>query len=172
MDAIHASLKISACPHCKRVGNLIWHGFLRGYDDQHQREQTVRARRVFCSNRNRASGCGRTFSVWMADKIKRLFLTSDSLWAFLKHAVSSGNKMQAFRRLNCGLTESAPYRIWKRFQKAQSTIRTALTRLCKPPKLKVQHPAELTLAHLEKALTQESLSPVAAYQATLQMFFV
>ena len=32
-------------------------------------EKTVRARRIFCSNRNnRRKGCGRTFSVWVADK--------------------------------------------------------------------------------------------------------
>ena len=118
-ESVRAKLKTTACPHCKSVGNLIRHGFLRGYDDKHQRERTVRAWRIFCSNRNRATGCGRTFSVWAANKVKRLFLTADSLWSFLKQAVSSGNKLQAFRKLNSGLSDSAPYRIWKRFHQAQ-----------------------------------------------------
>ena len=52
----YANLKIAQCPHCKTVGYLIKHGFLRGYSSQHQLEKTVRATRVFCSNRNRAAG--------------------------------------------------------------------------------------------------------------------
>ena len=167
LEAVVLKLKTTACPHCKRVGYLVQHGFLRGYDQTHQREKTIRARRIFCSNRNRAVGCGRTFSVWMADKIKRLFLTADRLWVFLKQAVGSNNKLRAFRRLNSGLSDSASYRIWKRFSKAQSAIRTALTALCKPPKINSGSSAELTLAHLEKAFGQQLLSPIAAFQVTL-----
>ena len=43
------------------MGYLIKHGFLRGYDSEHQLTKTARATRVFCSNRNRATGCGKTF---------------------------------------------------------------------------------------------------------------
>ncbi len=103
-EAILAKLKTTACPHCKRVGNLIRHGCLRGYDEEHPRQKTVRAWRIFCSNRKRATGCGRTFSVWTADKVKRLLLTADALWTFLKQAVVSGNKFQAFRNLKSGLS--------------------------------------------------------------------
>ena len=171
-ESVRGKLKTTACPHCKSVGNLIRHGFLRGYDDKHQRERTVRAWRIFCSNRNRATGCGRTFSVWAANKVKRLFLTADSLWSFLKQAVSSGNKLQAFRKLNSGLSDSAPYRIWKRFHQAQCAIRTALGSLCKPPECASQQPAELTLAHLESAFEQHPLGPLAAFQVTLQTFLI
>jgi len=172
IDAVLVTLKTAACPHCKKVGNLIRHGVLRGNDENHSREKSVRAYRIFCSNRNRATGCGRTFSVWMADKIKRLFLTADSLWAFLKQAVLSGNKMQAFRSLKSGLSDSAPYRIWKRFHEAQSAIRTALCPLCRPPDIASQRPAELTLAHLETTFERHSLNPIAAFQVTLQTSFV
>ena len=108
----------------------------------------------------------------MAEKVKRLFLTADSLWEFLKHAVTSNNQWQAFQRLNSGLTDSAPYRIWKRFQNAESAIRTALAPLTKPPTVSSQQPAEQTLTHLEQAFEQHPLSPVAAFQATLQVFFM
>ena len=127
-EAVYARLKTTACPHCKRVGTLIRHGFLRGYDEHHSRQKAVRAGRIFCNNRKQSIGCGRTFSVWAADKIKRLFLTAAGLWRFLKQAVESGNKLQAFRSLRSGLSDSAPYRIWKRFREAQSAIRTALGR--------------------------------------------
>lgn len=172
IEAVFDKLKATACPHCKQVGSLIRHGFLRGYDQEQLRGKTVRARRVFCNNRRRAAGCGRTFSVWIADKIKRLFLHADSLWAFLQQAVLTGNKLQAFRSLESRLSDSAAYRIWKRFHKAQSAIRTALNTLCKPPQIASKQPAQLTLAHLEAAFKPHSLDPVAAFQVTLQTFFV
>lgn len=169
--AILTNLKLTACPHCGSVGNLIRHGYLRGYDDQHQHRKTIRAQRVFCCNRMRASGCGRTFSVWWADKVKRLFLTAESLWAFLKNAVASGNKLQSFRDLNSGLSGSAPYRIWKRFHQAQSVIRTTLTRVCEPPDCTADKPAALTLAHLEAAFPDHH-SPISGFQSKLQTFFM
>lgn len=173
VEALCAKLKMTPCPHCQKVGSLIRHGFLRGYDQEHQLHKTIRATRIFCSNRNRSSGCGRTFSVWMADKIRRLFLGADSLWAFLTQAAASNNKLAAFRKLDCSLSDSAPYRIWKRFFQAQTTIRTALTGLCPPPKTASDNPAQLTLAHLQKAFQEEhGLSPIVAFQATLQAFFM
>ena len=86
--AIAERLKQTPCPHCKAVGTLIRHGYLRGFDDSSPQRKTVRARRIFCSNRNARRGCGRTFSVWLADKIRRLSLTTGALWRFLHHAVA------------------------------------------------------------------------------------
>lgn len=170
-EAILVKLKTTACPHCKGVGNLVRHGYLRGYDEKNPREKAVRAWRIFCSNRRRATGCGRTFSVWMADKVKRLLLTADALWAFLKQAVATGNRLQAFRNLSSGLSDSAPYRIWKRFGEAQSAIRTALGRMCKPPEVASEEPAHHTLAHLEAAFPDQPC-PIAAFQVRLQTFFI
>lgn len=107
----------------------------------------------------------------MADKIKRLMLTADALWTFLKQAVGTGNKFQAFRDLKSGLSDSAPYRIWKRFGEAQSAIRTALGRLCKPPEVASEEPAEHTLAHLEAAFADQAC-PIGAFQVRLQAFFI
>ena len=172
VDECLAKLKITPCPHCKRVGALIKHGFLRGYDQQHQLAKSVRAARVYCSNRHRATGCGRTFSVWTADKVKHLFLSAESLWQFLSNAVSSGNKLQAFRNLNSGLNDSAAYHIWRRFINTQAAIRTALCRLCEPPHITSDCPAMLTLEHLALAFKEHSLSPVAAFGVVLQTFLI
>ena len=172
LDDLYAKLKITACPHCKTVGSLIKHGFLRGYDSDQPHSKAVRAARVFCSNRNRTTGCGRTFSVWMAEKIKYCFLSADSLWRFLKQAVTSGNKIDAFRKLKSGLSDSAAYRFWKRFSNAQFAIRTALAGLCEPPQIESDCPAKLTLAHLQKAFKERQLLPIAAFAATLQTFFI
>lgn len=174
VEAFLAKLKITPCPHCKKTGFLIKHGSLIGFVPNKLGEtvRAARAVRIFCSNRHLAIGCGRTFSVWTADKIKHLFLCADSLWQFLSNAVDSGNKIQAFRVLKCSLSDSAAYRIWRRFLGAQVAIRTALNALCEPPRIESNSPAQLTLAHLAKAFREHTLSPIAAFAATLQTFFI
>src|SRR5271170_5085249 len=127
-------LKQIPCPQCKAVGALIRHGYLRGYDDSNPQRETLRARRIFCSNRNRRRGCGRTFSVWRADKIRRLSLTTHALWRFLQRAVAD-SIAAAIRVVKCHLSDRTLQRIWKRFDQGQSRIRTALSARCPPPKL-------------------------------------
>lgn len=174
VEAFLAKLKITPCPHYKKTDFLIKHGSLIGYFPNNLGDtvRAARAVRVFCSNRHLAIGCGRTFSVWTADKIKHLFLCADSLWQFLSNAVDSGNKIQAFRLLKCTLSDSTAYRIWQRFLGAQVAIRTALNALCEPPRIESNSPAQLTLAHLAKAFHRHALSPIAAFAATFQTFFI
>jgi hypothetical protein len=179
-DATLAFLKCDPCPHCKHTGALNRHGFLKGYDEQNFKQKTIRARRVFCSNRGTAGGCGRTFSVWIADHVKRLFLDAQSLYRFLELAATSGNKSHAFRNLGSSMSHSATYRIWKRFLNAQSAIRTALTAFCPPPKQTTlsagnstaRSSARATLEHLKEAFKQSRLNPIAAYQNATQSFFI
>ncbi|WP_146521582.1 hypothetical protein [Stieleria varia] len=47
------------------------HGVLKGYDEQDFKHKSIRAKRIFCSNRGNANGCGKTFSVWIAAKAAR-----------------------------------------------------------------------------------------------------
>ena len=55
---------------------------------------------------------------------------------------------------------------------AQADIRTALAGLCEPPQMVSDCPAQLTLAHLQKAFKEHPLSPIAAFGAALQIFFI
>jgi hypothetical protein len=168
--AIAERLKQTPCPHCKAVGTLIRHGFLRGFDDS-CKQRTVRARRIFCSNRNQRRGCGRTLSVWRADKIRRLGLTTAGLWRFLQRAVAAGIRA-ALRGSDCPLSDRTLLRIWKRFKHGQSKIRTALFGCCPPPELRTDdRPAAQVLAHLRAAFPGAPC-PIAAFQQTLRTFFV
>lgn len=173
LDEFLLRLKIIPCPHCKTVGYLIKHGFLRGYDSQHQLEKTIRATRLFCNNRGvSTTGCGRTFSVWIASRVKHCFLSAENLWQFLQAAVQLNNKLEAFRNLQSGLSLSSAYHFWKRFANAQPRIRTALSRLCEPPTLDSNCSVQLTLAHLETAFQTHPLSPIAAFAVTFQTFLI
>jgi hypothetical protein len=173
-NAIAERLKLTPCPHCKTVGTLIRHGFLYGFDETSPQRKTVRARRVLCSNRNARPGCGRTFSVWLADKIRRLSLTAGALWRFLQHA-ATGSIAAAIRAADRHLSHRTWQRIWQRFDRAQSAIRTALFARCPPPDLPTQparRPAAAqVLAHLQAGFPDAD-SPIASFQHALHTFFV
>lgn len=169
---IQEKLKRTACPDCKAVGHLILHGFLKGYDEGDRRQKCVRARRIFCNDRKaRGGGCGRTFSVWVEDKVRRSKLTAGCLWKFLNLVVTGGNQLRAIRAIACGLTDSAVYRIWQRFARVQTHVRTALANLCPPPAVEDERPAAQTIAHL-KAAFPGAKCPIISYQRTLQSFFL
>ena len=169
--ALAERLKQTPCPHCQVVGALIHHGSLRGYDDSSPQRRTIRARRIFCSNRNARHGCGRTFSVWLADKIRRFSLTTGCLWRFLQRAVADGIGA-ASRAVACHLSDRTLQRLWQRFHRGQSKLRTALTGRCPPPALPAgQRPAAQVLAHLHAAFP-DALCPIAAFQRALRTFFV
>jgi hypothetical protein len=146
---------------------------LRGYDDS-SRRKTVRAQRIFCSNRHGRPGCGRTFSVWIADKIRRLSLTTGTLWQFLQRAVA-GSIVAASRAVDCQRSDRTWQRIWKRFNLAQSKIRTALyPPPALPPQLPVKPahgPAAQVLAHLRAAF-RDAPCPIAAFQHAKRTFFL
>jgi hypothetical protein len=171
--AIVERLKLTPCPHCRTVGTLIRHGVLTGFDDGSPR-RTVRARRIFCSNRHRRGGCGRTISVWLADKIRRLSLTTRTVWAFLKRAVA-GSIAAAIRELNSSRSDRTFRRVWRRFQRNQSAIRTALLSRGPPPDgpaASSRRPAAAqVLTHLLSAFPQADC-PLAAFQQATRSFFV
>ncbi len=163
-------IKLMTCPHCHQVGYLIRHGSLHGFDDGSPQRKTLRARRIFCSNRNRRSGCGRTFSVWLADKIRRLSLTAQTLWRFLQLAVTL-SIAAASRAANSHLGNRTWQRIWKRFVLGQSQIRTALLGRCRPPPDPSSRPAAQVLAHLQAAFPDDNC-PIASFQQAFRTFFL
>ena len=172
-DELHRdsrNLKLTPCPCCKRIGTLIHHGWLYGYCGIASNQKTVRARRVYCSNRRkRNNGCGHTFTIWAADKLKHSCLGAASLWCFLKDVLNLSNKAAALRKLN--LASSSAYRLWKRFLDGQSRLRNFLSQICPPPDLPNESlPAAQTIAHLEAAFGHEHC-PISAFQQKLQVSF-
>jgi hypothetical protein len=173
-NAFVERLKQTSCPHCKVVGTLIRHGTLNGFDDSNAQRRTIRARRIFCSNRHRRRGCGRTFSVWIATTIRRLSLTTSTLWRFLQHAVA-GTIADAIHAVNCPRSDRTLQRLWRRFDRGQSAIRTALTGRGPPPASppeSVRRPtAAQVLAHLRVTFPHDDC-PIAAFQLATRSFFV
>lgn len=160
-------LKLMPCPHCHVVGTLNRHGTLLGYDESQRK--CLRARRVYCSNRHARDGCGRTISVWLADKIRRLSLSTTIVWRFLRQVLADSiaaatRSMNEYQR--CDRTWQ---RLWKRFQCAQCSIRTALLKRCPPPQVSSERPEAQVIAHLQAAFPQADC-PLAAFQHASHLF--
>jgi hypothetical protein len=172
-DAIAERLKQTPCPHCQAVGTLNRHGFLRGYDEGDSQRKAIRARRIFCSNRYRRRGCGRTFSVWLADKIRRLSVTTHALWRFLQHAVAGSITAACRGVADCRRSDRTWQRIWKRFHLSQSKLRTALSAYCPPPEPPAKpsrRPATQVVAHLRAAFPDANC-PITDFQHSTRTFF-
>jgi hypothetical protein len=91
------------------------------------------------------------------------------MWSFLTGVLRLGNKALALRLANANLSPSSAYRIWKRFLRAQSNIRSTLAPLCKAPdRPHAVLPPEQTLAHLEAAFPPPCC-PITAFQLKLQV---
>lgn len=158
-------LKVTPCPHCHVVGSLNRHGTLMGYDESQR--QVLRARRVYCSNRHSQSGCGRTFSVWLADKIRRLSLSTHVVWRFLQQVIAGS--IAAAARSMTERSDRTWQRVWKRFQLAQTILRSALIKRCPPPTLFSDRPEAQVIAHLQVAFSQDNC-PLAAFQHASHFF--
>lgn len=169
---IYLGLKQTTCPHCKLSGYLNLHGYLRGYDEKTCAGKVIRGHRIFCSNRNKRRGCGRTFSILALNILKKFIIRAYSLWKFLKNIAQGKDKKRSLSSLKVSFSTSSVYRLWKRFCLAQTKIRMLLLRLCCPPILtKSRQPAIQTILHLKSAFRNTSC-PISAFQDYFQAYFL
>lgn len=146
-EQFHETIKMKQCPHCRQIGCLILHGYLYGYGDT---DMVRRGRRIFCSNRQKKTGCGRTFSILMAGFIKHCMIPSGSVSSFLSKIAQGDRPVTAFRALGGQMNENAGYRILRQFRKQLPRIRTCLLKVNDPPGLKyIKNPAVQTILHLK-----------------------
>lgn len=165
-DTMH-SLKQRQCPHCLRCGNLNAHGYLRGYGEGNS-GSVIRARRIYCSNRGRRFGCGRTHSYFHAHVIPRLSLAATTLCSFLFFVLSGFSRQAAHHKCHAPGT---PQRIWARCIKAQSSIRFNLSSMAQPPPALVKSPFLQVVRHLFDTFPCAAC-PVCAFQSQFQMPFL
>jgi hypothetical protein len=169
---IHLRLKHSPCPHCKVTGTLILHGYLRGYDLKKTNQRIIRGHRIFCSNRDRRKGCGKSFSIVLAAMLKRFIIQTSQLWSFLKNIAAGMNTFQAFSAVEIPLSQTSIYRLYKRVYFHQPNIRSRLLRYCAPPR-NVRHtnPLIKTIHHIQSAF-KGNPDPLAAFQHVFQQPFL
>lgn len=145
-------IKLLACPHCRRIGALIGHGFLRGYAERGS-EQVVRGRRFFCSNRSLRFGCGRTFSVALTTILAGFVVRTLTLLCFARAVLGGLTRRAAWvGEAGCAFSLSSGYRLWRRLSAAQSALRARLSREAPAPACAAREPLVQLLAHFGAVL--------------------
>lgn len=171
-EEFYFGLKQTPCPHCGYIGTLILHGYLYGYDEKIYSKRIIRGHRIFCSNRGRRCGCGRTFSLLKSNILKGFNITAGGLWRFLKGLSAGMNKMNSFKNLDLPFSNTTIYRLYKDFVHYQSRLRTLLLKICRAPQIYHENnPVIQTILHLKSAF-KRSLCPVRAFQEHFQASFL
>lgn len=161
-------IKFAPCPNCQRTGCLILHGYLYGYDEKSNHQKFTRGHRIFCSNRNRRQGCGRTFSVLAAHVLKNFTISTKSLWGFLNHLVQGMNKLAAFALLGLPFSVSSVYRLYQNIYLRQHRLRTLLLKKSPPPgDVQSRNPLIKTILHIKSAFPHDP-DPLSAFQSHFQ----
>lgn len=170
-EGIRSRLKHDSCPHCMKRGCLILHGYLYGYTEDNNAEVVRRGHRIFCSNRGKGKGCGRTFSILMVCFIRNHILTAISVWEFLKNIKEEISLAEGLRRSVSTISDTGIYRIIRRFKENQVRIRTLLMEVKAPPFLKHTKDSIIqTIAHLKSSFS-DSRCPVTEFQHHFQVSF-
>lgn len=169
---LRSTLKLHACPHCRKTGTLNLHGHLRGYSEQGGNTLVTRGRRLFCNNRHRRPGCGRTVGLWLSHYLRGFILTLHALWTFLAGILAGRTRADAFRAAATALHPTTAYRIFRRVERAQSRLRSRLDRQVRPPESPdAPSPLAATLVHLRAAFPHARCPP-AEYQLRFQHPFL
>lgn len=174
LSRFHQSLKQVACPHCQNIGYLILHGVLRGYTEANNTSHQKRGHRIYCSNRHRKTGCGKTFSILSAWILKGFCVGTKTLCRFLISIATGTSKIAALRKCAALNSASCAYRWSQCLEQAQSRLRTSLSRHA-PPTHDILSLAESPLhhckEHLEKTFPNSSCF-IHDFQATFQENFL
>lgn len=160
------------CPFCQFIGTLILNGYLKSKPETIDQPFIIRGHRIFCSNRNRKSGCGRTYSLKLSVFVGRLRQKASGIWEFLSNLLKGQSTFLAFRNTGLSYSNSSIYRLYNRLIRNQSSIRSLLHLILKPEFLqKTPSPLILTILHLRNAFI-ESQCPIASFQCHFQTSFL
>lgn len=163
-------LKFVPCPHCRTVGDLIRHGYLWGKGERGT-EKVQRGWRIFCSNRRRRGGCGRTHSILRACLLHHCMIDAHRLWELLRGVLGGASVKAAWEKVAAPFCLETGYQLWHTFVRGQTFIRSLLRRAEAPPKMTSQDPNRQVIEHL-RSVFRQSPCPVADFQVRWQTAFL
>jgi len=165
------SLKQQRCPRCGQVETLNRHSLLRGNNPAQASGQVVRGQRVFCSNRGQRGGCGKTFSIVLADILPRHTLKASLVWPWLVGLLAGLSVKAVVEKLRLPFALETIYRLRRRLQRGLDRVRTRLCREQSPPVSGQTDPLLQTVEHL-RTVFPASVCPAADFQLHFQHPFL
>jgi hypothetical protein len=153
------------------MGSLNRHSHALGNDPAQTNGQSVRGQRVFCSNRGRRGGCGRTFSLMLADVLPRHTLTASLVWRWLVEVLAGFSLKAAAEKLRLPFALETFYRLRRGLRQCLVPMRTRLCREQSSPASGRADPLLQTVEHL-RAVFSGSGCPPAVFQLHFQQSFL
>jgi hypothetical protein len=161
------SLKQRRCPRCQCARSLNRHSFLYGNDPAIADARMLRGQRVFCCNRGRRGGCGKTFSIFLADVLPRHSVTAAILWGLLCLLLAGRSLKAAVDSLHTPFALETFYHLVDRLRGRLDVLRPLLFTRGQPPPCSNADPLSQTAAHLQ-AVLQDSACPLRDFQCAFQ----
>ena len=165
------SLKQQRCPRCGENETLNRHSFLFGNDPSQAAGQSARGQRVFCSNRGQRGGCGRTFSIFLAEVLPRHTVRATLLWKLLSQLLAEAGIKAAVESLRLPFALETLYHLLHRLRRRLDALRCPLCRQHKAPDSSQSDPLRQSIEHLQ-AVFANQLCPVSAFQVFFQEPFL
>ena len=125
----------------------------------------MRGQRVYCSNRGRRKGCGRTYSLYLADVLPRHSVNATALWLLLLGILTGASLRATAHKQRLPFALETLYGICRRLRHRLDRLRTFLNGLQKPPQSDSTDPLALTIAHLQSSFADSALQ---AFQSHFQ----
>jgi hypothetical protein len=147
------------------------HSVLQGNDLDQPGGQSVRGQRVFCSDRGKRGGCGRTFSVMLADVLPRHTFTASRVWSWLVELLAGLSGKAAAEKLRLPFALESVYRLRRRLRQRLDGLRAKLCREQPPPTSGQADPLLHTVEHL-RAVFSGPTCPPFAFQLHFQQPFL
>lgn len=93
IDLQTRQLEHERCPHCQHA-QFVSHGYV--YQKRSGAEPEAVGKRVFCSNRNRHTGCGRTMRLYLDRALRYFHYSGSQLLAFVLTLLTGQSVQQAY----------------------------------------------------------------------------
>jgi hypothetical protein len=144
---------------------------LRGNDPLSAADQRLRGQRVFCSNRGGRGGCGRTFSIMLAEILPRHTVSASLLWQLLIRLLAGASLKAAAEKLRLPFALETVYRLRRELRRKLDLLRARLCCQQPPPASAQTDPLLQSVEHLQSVFPGGECAP-AAFQLRFQHPFL
>ena len=161
-------LKQLCCPRCGAAQSLNCHSKLYGNDPESATgEPTLRGQRVWCCPRGQRGGCGKSFSIFLAEVMPRHTLRASTLWSLLERLLAGGSISRAAKGLAAPFVLESLYHLLRRTRLRLAAVRSALCQECPAPASSQTDPLLQSVEHLRQAFPRSGC-PCADFQLRFQ----
>ncbi len=130
-------------------------------------QRTKRGQRVFCSDRGQCGGCGKTFSVFLAEVLPRHSCTAVLLGQLLVKLLAGVSVKSAVESLRLPLALESIYHLLGRLRRRLDAVRCCLWERGQPPASSQTDPLLQSVEHLQSVFAP-AVCPVSEFQMVFQ----